>query len=294
MKRFAAVHPAWWAMAALWVGAVAVLVVRGHVGAALNAVPYLLGYGAFMALTAWLTRPAPEPVQAEASGPRLWAQVLVVVVAIALTGYSGLVFHGLAPEVTVPGWSPLLQAVAAWAEATLPSELFRSPANSVINPVHYLVVPGLALVLLGARAPELGLGRGHRTWRVAAVWAVIPALIWAVGVFSGTLTPGQLVQRWVGHFFQNGFFEEFLMRGALQTRLARLIAPMWALMVQAVVFGMWHVGAMTAMYDGDWLAGLANCLAFQSLSGVALGYIFLRTRNLVACSAVHVITNSIG
>ena len=96
------------------------------------------------------------------------------------------------------------------------------------------------------------------------------------------------------HLLQNGFGEEFLFRGAMQTRLRVLLNPSWAIVIQALLFGIWHFGANFG-YKG--IAGINTVIAFsvvvQGTAGLAFGIIFQRTRNLFACSAIHVVTNSL-
>ena len=95
----------------------------------------------------------------------------------------------------------------------------------------------------------------------------------------------------MGHLLQNGFSEEFLFRGAFQTRLRAFMTSDWALVIQALVFGLWHIGFDTQTMGGDVLAGLALGIASHSVMGLALGILFQRTRNLIAPSLVHVANN---
>jgi membrane protease YdiL (CAAX protease family) len=46
--------------------------------------------------------------------------------------------------------------------------------------------------------------------------------------------------------------------------------------------------------DGNVLAGLAVCIVMQTVLGFVFGYVFHRTRNLVAPSLVHVASNVLG
>jgi len=98
----------------------------------------------------------------------------------------------------------------------------------------------------------------------------------------------------VGNALQNGFFEEFLFRGALQTRLNKFVQPGWALAIQALAFGVWHFNANAGIAPGDPFAALAVCIVSQAVSGLAYGIVFLRTRNLVAPSVAHVVMNAVG
>jgi len=93
----------------------------------------------------------------------------------------------------------------------------------------------------------------------------------------------------------NGFFEEFLFRGALQTRLRALRGPGWALVIQALVFGAWHLGlGYTNTDHAGLLPALASTIVYQATLGLAFGVIFERTRNLLAPSVAHILVNSLG
>jgi membrane protease YdiL (CAAX protease family) len=101
--------------------------------------------------------------------------------------------------------------------------------------------------------------------------------------------------RLLSNAIQNGFFEEFLFRGALQTRLRRILNPAWAVVIQALIFGVWHLGLgyTNTAYDG-FLPAVTATLVNQAVLGLAFGMIFERTRNLLAPSVVHVFFNSMG
>ena len=165
--------------------------------------------------------------------------------------------------------------------------------NYISNPVQYFVIPVIVLLLLGAKLPDLGFGRGYRVLRVTLIWCIVPVLAIIYLLFSGALLS------WVGQMLfsnslNNGFFEEFLFRGALQTRLRRLMSPAWALVLQAVLFGVWHVGLGYGNYGepGGVISALASTIAFQAVLGLAFGYIFERSRNLFAPSVFHVLYNT--
>jgi membrane protease YdiL (CAAX protease family) len=202
-------------------------------------------------LFAWLTRrftapPAVDTPAAPILQPRLWLQLLLIGFVIAITGLSAF---------NPPLWSAMVAWLMAFGERILPVQWVGGPGNAVANPVQYFVLPFVALLLLGARPAELGLGRGHRAWLVCAIWGAIPVLTWLVLLVLGRLAPQLLARRLIGNGLQNGFFEEFLFRGALQTRLQVVLNPTWALAVQALIFGLWHLSANTQMMDGMFWLG---------------------------------------
>jgi membrane protease YdiL (CAAX protease family) len=281
--------PLFWLIAAAWLASALYLAATGHLAwlafaSAAGAYQLLLA-----GLSARLTRPMPAELP-EAVAPDGWrtvAQLAVVLLVIVLTGLSSAGVH-------IPGWSAMVNGLQALGERTLPASWVGGPGNAVANPVQYFVIPLILLLLLGARLPGLGLGRGHRTWQVSALWSALPLLTWLALMPNGWLPPEVLVRRLVGNSLQNGFFEEFLFRGALQTRLDKIMPPMGALALQALLFGLWHLHGNTRMMGGDLLAGLAACLVSQAISGLAYGLVFSRTRNLLAPSVAHVMMNAFG
>lgn len=250
----------------------------------------LAAYGVYTGLLTWLsvrqTTPVPPAAAPQLVAPwRLRLQLAVIGAALLFTAL---------PALAPPFWTALVEHVAALGDQLLPAAWVGDGGNALANPLQYFLIPLLALLLLGARPAELGLGRGWRVGRVCALWLGLPALIWGALLSLGLLPLQTLIRRLLGNALQNGFFEEFLLRGALQTRLERLLAPADGFVLQALVFGLWHVEANTNMMDGDLLAGLAVCVASQAVSGLCLGLIFRRTGNLVAPGVVHVTMNSLG
>lgn len=242
----------------------------------------------FVAISLRITEPAPAPVVARGAHRRIVAQTVLILAVILLTAISGLLPSG------VPGWSQLVEALQSFGERTLPVELVGGPGNAVANPVQYFVIPFVLLLLMGARPAELGFGKGYRSWRVTLAWVALPAVTFAALLIAGLLPLQVLVRRLIGNSLQNGFFEEFLFRGALQTRLNGLVTPAWALVAQALVFGVWHVHSNTLQFGGDVLAGLAACIVSQAIFGLCFGIVFNRTRNLLAPSVAHVMVNTLA
>ncbi len=281
--------PLFWLIAAAWLISALYLAASGHLAwlafaGAAGAYQLLLA-----GLSARLARPALDaPVAAPASS--VWrpaVQLALVLLVIVLTGLSGA---GL----RIPGWSAMVDGLNILGERTLPAAWVGGPGNAVANPAQYFVIPLVSLLLLGARPAELGLGRGRRAWQVSALWSALPLLTWLALMSNGLLPPNVLARRLIGNSLQNGFFEEFLFRGALQTRLTRFMPPMGALTLQAALFGLWHLAGNTRMMGGDPLAGLAACFVSQAISGLAYGLVFSRTRNLLAPSVAHVMMNAFG
>ena len=184
-------------------------------------------------------------------------------------------------------WSSLVLALGQ-----LGNSLFGN-SNYVANPVLYFVIPVIVLLILGARFTSLGFGRGHRVVRVALIWCSLPILICLYQIVGGGVPARTMLNRFISNAFNNGFFEEFLFRGALQTRLRALLTPAWAWVLQALAFGVWHVG-LGSRTMGDLATGLASTILLQATMGLCFGVMFARSRNLLVPSIFHILVNSMG
>ena len=288
--------PAAWCFAAIWAIAAIYLAVIGRVFIVLQCLFLLVIVMFFCTITAGITRTEHEPkVKLSRKGlGLLLLQIAVIAFFICITGYTSLMFHGVVESHSIPVWSPVIRAISNFGEKVFDSGFVVNPALSVANIAKYFLLPLPFLLLLGARFSRLGFCRGHRTLLVLALWCFIPAGVWIYLLAFGRLSCRVLIRRFLMHLLQNGFGEEFLYRGALQTRLRALLSPSWAIVIQALLFGIWHFGANSG-YKG--ITGTYAVIAFsvvvQATAGLVFGIIFQRTRNLLACSIIHVVTNSL-
>lgn len=277
--------PAAWLFAAAWLASLLILVVSGH-----DFDPFTVAVFLLLTLaTAAMTTPRREAPTTPAERPRLWLQLGLTLLFVGLTAWRGLVFHKvLASDAFVPLWSPLV----GWLQG-LSSQWFGN-GNYVTNPATYVALPLLVLLLAGARPRSLGFGHGYDIRRVLLLWCAIPLVFFAYALVWGQLTLVGLIGRFIANFVSNGFSEEFLFRGALQTQLRRLASPGWALVLQALVFGAWHLGlGYTTTGHSGLLPALATVIVHQAVVGLAYGVIFERTGNLLAPSTVHILVDSL-
>lgn len=268
----------------VWVAAVGLLAARGLWTWVGRGAGEAAGLGLFIGLTLLLTRGRPplpeeeEPERDHGSG-RL---VLQLAVALALAALSSLRSR------PIPLWSPFV----GWLYR-IGSALPVPHPNYLVNPVLYVLVPGALVLALGAGWREIGFGRGWRPWRVIAVWSAPVAGFWVYALVGGSAGVGRIVRLLISNTFQNGFSEEFLWRGLVQTRIARLWTPGWGLVLASLAFGWWHIDSVTDWAGTDlWVAGALNVIV-QAPMGLALGVIFDRTRNLLAPSVVHAVVNAV-
>lgn len=286
--------PAAWCFATIWAIAAIYLVAIGRVFIVLQGLCLLVIVMFFCVITVGITRTEHKP-KVKLSRTRqglLLLQIVVIAFFICITWYTSLMFHGVVESRTIPIWSPIIRAFSNLGEKLLKADIVGPPALAMANTAKYFLLPLPFLLLLGARFSQLGFCRGHRTLFVLALWCFVPVGLWMYLLAFGRLSCRVLIRRFLMHLLQNGFGEEFLYRGALQTRLRALLSPSWAIVIQALLFGIWHFGANVGSKG---ITGTTAVIAFsvvvQATAGLVFGIIFQRTRNLLACSVIHVVTN---
>jgi membrane protease YdiL (CAAX protease family) len=272
----------------VWVAAAVILVLTSQGFSALTGTLFGIAYVCLSLITEAITLDPPAERARTTGRVRSWLQLGIIALFVILTAWRGLSFHQvIGPETVVPLWSPLVDALQREGD-----EWFGH-SNFVANPVLYVGLPLLLLLFVGARPRDIGFGPGHRVGRVLLLWSAIPLTVFGYILMSGVLNAGVLAARLLSNALNNGFFEEFLFRGALQTRLRLLLGPGSALVVQALVFGVWHLGlGFTDTGHAGLVPALASTIVHQSVIGLAYGIIFERMRNLLVPSVAHVLINS--
>lgn len=283
-----------WFFAVIWITSIIYLLITGN--GVIGSSAFALGILVFSAITVVITKDEIVIESMETRKPILmWGQLLVILFFVLLTGYRGFVFNMQpARSINIPVWSWFGDWFSNLGGQYLSGLVDHSPGLAASNFAGYFLIPFILLLLLGTRASNLGFGKGHRVWQVVALWVSIPIIFFIINILNGSATFIQLARMFFGNLLRNGFSEEFLFRGALQTRLKQWINSDWALVLQALVFAVWHLGADTQFMGGDILQGLALGIASHSIFGLAMGVIFQRTRNLIAPSIAHVVINMFG
>lgn len=177
--------------------------------------------------------------------------------------------------VLIPFW-----ILRRWFGANLSS--FGLPLKGSLSGQGGMIASAI-LMSLAILAFQLFLGQGAAPLRqgqfdVAVVLAGLPlAFLWL--------------------FIEVGLVEEFFFRGLLQARLAAFFGSEVAgLVLMALIFGLAHApglylrgasGLTPLGSDPGLLATLAYCIVVLSLSGVFLGILWIRTRNLWVLMPVH-------
>lgn len=283
------VSPAFIVVVCLWALAVLVLFTLGKEARSeawqdLAMSPILFG---LMAATQRLSRRTagdfPCPTE---SSPRVRLQLFVIVAIILLTGFGYLASRGIS------GWSTLTSIFSRIGKHT--------PAGSLgaANFGHYALIPGILVLMLGARLGQIGLGPfPPSSLRVAVAWCILPfaALGYAACVVIRMHKSAWFIlSLFTQNFFQNGISEEFLWRGLLLTRMRKFIRDDWANLVQAVLFGAWHFRYDYKATDGHLAYTISAMVASQVAFGYAMGWLLLRMRNVAIPAVFHAAFDTLG
>lgn len=289
--------PAAWCFATIWITGIIYLTAIGRIDTTVPSLCLLATIMFFCATTVAITKKEHKP-KVKLSRTRLsllLLQIAAIALFICMTLYTSLMFHSIVDYHPIPIFSAIIGLFSRLGEKVFTNDIVVNPTLAMANPAQYFLLPLPLLLLLGAHFRELGFCRGHRTLSVVALWCFVPAGVFIYLLGFGHLSCRTLIRRWLSHLLINGFGEEFLFRGALQTRLRVLLNPSWAIVIQAFTFGIWH---FAVNYKSMSINGITAVIMFSIVRsatfGLAFGIIFQRTRNLLACSVFHVVFNSLG
>lgn len=192
----------------------------------------------------------------------------------------------------IPAQVPLLSPLANWLLGSL-EKLGQAPTLGDLSiPLLYFVVPMVLLLPLGLRLREAGFGHGYRSWVVILLFGVPLLALIVVKLISSEKGVLVLLFLFIQNSLRNGFFEEFLFRGPLLSRLNLLLGRSWGVVLATLIFGLFHTPTYTAGFRGDLLAGVAFSLVNPVVIGLCFAILVLRTRNLLASSLIHVLLNT--
>ncbi len=102
-----------------------------------------------------------------------------------------------------------------------------------------------------------------------------------------TLLPAWYLVFVASIFFHPGFVEELCFRGFLETRLERLFTVKQALVIQAVIFGLYHLPQTVSGTTGWLVIGGMFYPVFAFVFGIVMGMIYIKTRNLLVGIGFH-------
>lgn len=238
-------------------------------GAAAHPVPLLLGPALVAILLALALPPRPGLTAVTVRAPRRLRGEAIALLALAV------LFPLLVPLLPLPEDYVLLKLLmlllAPCAGLWLLARRGRGPSAAVgapRSPRALALVPALALGVLASTPPFAPAADGYE-------WPPLPVLILAATATAITA----------------GLGEEVFYRRLLQTRLEALLGPWAGILAASVVFGVMHLPSHAT---GPLWAGIAQVIALQGTTGLALGLIWARWRSLTANVLAHVLLNGLS
>lgn len=91
------------------------------------------------------------------------------------------------------------------------------------------------------------------------------------------------------------FGEEFGWRYFLQPRLQKLYGKRFGVIISGFIWGIWHLPLCLTLYSPKTpIYCIIGHLAYCTLSGIFLGYAYMKTKNLWSTILIHLINNNIG
>jgi membrane protease YdiL (CAAX protease family) len=90
-------------------------------------------------------------------------------------------------------------------------------------------------------------------------------------------------------FLINSLLEEIFYRVWLQTRLERLIGTWPAILLTSILWAIWHVAIQNT---GHWDVDLATVISNQGVTGLFLGYLWAKYRNVWVLIIIHGVMNA--
>jgi membrane protease YdiL (CAAX protease family) len=187
-------------------------------------------------------------------------------------------------------------------------------AAAFLMVVIYLWAAGRTLRAIGLHGRWIGRAMFIGATGVAAVCVMAFALQWSASTVAG-VQPRLLISAIDPHTglsgglgfalilvagnVVNSFAEEGLFRGLMLTHFRLRLGPWGANVLQALIFGVWHLAwPLYRLVSGQVSAASSASQALvivlgASISGLAYGYLYLRTDSLWAPWIAHTINNSV-
>ncbi len=222
-----------------------------------------------------------------------WAPVAAgLLVALAVRGRGTAVDGPQAPSHLRPQAWILLACGVAFAAALIvlgPAE----PKYTALKLGLLLMVPAVVFALdrrWGRRWPDPAARAG---------WTPVPAVIAYLAVYLALSERGEnflagvplldaILLLLVG-FAMNALLEEVFYRRWLLTRWRAVLGPWAAIALSAVVWASWHIAIQGS---GDLPLDALNVLANQGVSGLFLGFLWLRYRVMWPLLVIHGVWNA--
>lgn len=216
------------------------------------------------------------------------SQLVVCIFVVVFTGVVAACYNGLVN-------TNFIQAIAFVESFSSAAE--KTPRWLTFGAIQFILYVALTLVLLipfRVCVAELGIRFSIRSTLITALIWLTPAVAYLLlqlhqGLVDHTAVMGNLIR----NTFQDGFSEEFLFRGALMSSLANVVSLPWAILIQAIIFGFWHIGFVLTHSHQPLMTTLCLICVHQILFGYGMGCLQARVGSLIVPSLFHAVTDSI-
>ncbi len=225
-------------------------------------------------------------VSEQSERTRIWFQLGLSLLCILIANYLVL---GARNAVPLPTGMPIVGPFFASLQHSNGLGKGSGPAQSVIaiSLVLQIVLPLVFVFLLGARWRYLGFCKGYRSLIMGLIGGATAIIIGLASLLLGKIGLLPLIVLFIQSFLIAGLTEELLFRGIFQTRLTRLFTPAWGIAISAFLFGLAHFGNFLPQLHFAVMATVSLVLLHNGFGGLVAGFIFWRTRNLLATTLMH-------
>ncbi len=180
-----------------------------------------------------------------------------------------------------------------WHLYTIPALGFENSCGPISDTpipkmIEMFLLPLLFLIALKYSFKAIGFSFDKFSW-LAALLPIIVLIVY--GLTNHPLRSFAISS--ACYFFGAGLPEEFLYRAFIQTRIEALVRrPLWAVWLASFAFGASHVPIDLAGSLVHWQDALLTAFTYQMTVGFALGYAYMRTRNVLPLSLIHTFIDS--
>ena len=244
-----------------------ILFIRGRDLNSLQPLEWIFAFIAFY----WLIGHGRSLPPLELRKPRLEVFIALILVAVWIIYRIGEYWHWY----IIPTFG-LNNSCGSIAETPLPKMV-----EMVVLPIVFLVMLKYSLIQMGFN------------WDKFSWLAALPPILVLIGYGLTNHKPQPFAVSSACFFFGAGLPEEFLFRAFLQTRLEAILHhPLCAVWLASFIFGLSHIPIDLAGNLNNWQSALLTAFTYQMTVGFALGYAYLRTRNVLPLSFIHTLIDS--
>ena len=153
-----------------------------------------------------------------------------------------------------------------------------------------------AIQLRGGSPPKHNIITVFITVAIFVAFELIGGLIFAEITFDFTKLFATPQPEYLGAFawiyaLRPGIWEEIAFRGVVVTMLLKKYSKKTSVIIDGILFGLVHL--MNLLFGADLIATIVQ-IAYASILGFFLAYMYIKTRNLLSCILTHYLIDVFG